>query len=262
MIVLHDLQKAHIPHFVIELLYPNQTSVVPEATTVRAESVLFHKENLWNLVERQVPDRYTKLLFLDGDIRFTQPNWYDATSNVLATHTVIQPMAMAAWGNRYRSSVAGAITNGEQHLRLALHHPGFAVGIDRHLFRNLNGFYDKAVIGSGDTIFWNHILGAVGLPQFPPEQLAKHFSAYHGLEERQNQVRRFASEISIGCLTDNTAVHLPHGNLRNRRYSSRANGLEITRTQLWYNNDGVLETHNAKLNKYMKAYFESRKEDS
>lgn len=259
--VLNDLNTANIPYFIIELLYPGQESIVPNPTKiVRANTVMFHKENLWNLIEKYVPDKYSKLLFLDADIRFTKQDWYDATSQLLDTYTVVQPMDLIH-NNGTKYSICGALQYKCKNLSLWHHHPGHAIGINRTLFNDIGGFYDKAVIGSGDTIFWNCILKSTNNTSYSESQLAVHTRNYN-FSTSFDRIKQNKDKITIGCVTNNTCVHLRHGTSKNRKYSTRSVDFPVQKYDLNINNYGVYEWANSSLNTYMQRYFWSRDEDS
>lgn len=261
LVVLDDLYKANIPYFVIELLYPNQESIVPYATKiVCAETVMFHKENLWNLIEKSVPDKYSKLLFLDGDIRFSNKNWYDKTSESLNVNTVIQPMDLV-YNMGLKNSLCGALQKNITKLNLADHHPGYAIGIDRNLFHRIGGFYERAIVGSGDTIFWNGILKTSDSnPNYSEHQTDPHIKNYD-FKDHYKILKSNKDHIKLGCVSNNIAIHLQHGSFSNRKYRERYKTFPTYNYEIFKNRYGIYEWKNNTLDEYMRKYFESRKED-
>lgn len=265
LIVLNDLQKAKIPYFIIELLYPKQISIVPNPTIIaHAETVMFHKENLLNVLEKIIPSKFSKLMFLDCDIRFTMTNWYDENSKLLDESNVIQPMEFVKSNTIGNKSSIATIAKSpyEKEINLMNYHPGYALGIDRTLFHKIGGFYDKAVIGSGDTIFWNSIFKAMNLPTIKAEQSAKHTQAYKDINLYERKIETNKKDLKINFLKNNYAIHLPHGSFKNRHYGDRSNGWDIKNIDLYKNKYGIYEFKNEKLNKYMQSYFQNRKEDN
>jgi hypothetical protein len=263
--VLQDLREANIPHYVIELLYPNQTSVVPNPhKIVHAETVMFHKENLHNVLEPHIPSKYSKLLFLDADVRFTIPDWYDQTSHILDNATVMQPMGVSSWISFCKHTVAyGALQCPNQLLGLVEYHPGFAIGITRSVFHAIGGLYDRTVLGAGDSLFWDSMIRATGHPGIRSKYMTHVDYALQGdyFSEYKDRCTQNQSSIKIGCLSHNIATHMPHGARENRRYSDRSNGWNIDDYDIYKNSDGVYEWSDKKYDKLAKEYFINRKED-
>lgn len=263
--VLQDLRQAHIPYYAIELLYPNQTSVVPNPhKVVHAQTVMFHKENLYNVLVPHIPSQYSKLLFLDADIRFTMPDWYDQTSRVLDDATIMQPMGVSSWISFCKHTVSYmSLLYPDQSLGLSLYHPGFAFGINRNLLDLFGGLYDRTVIGAGDTLLWDNILRSTGHPGITSKYMTQVDYALSGgnFKEYQHMCQQHRTHIRIGCLFQNIAVHMPHGSRKNRQYTTRSNGWNIESCNIYKNDDGVYEWNNPLHDQYMREYFKSRKED-
>ena len=58
---------------------------------------MFQKENLCKILEKIIPAEYTKLFFMDSDIIFDRPHWYDETSLALDSYDVVHPFSTALW---------------------------------------------------------------------------------------------------------------------------------------------------------------------
>jgi len=72
------------------LLYPNQSQSIPEANVVvRSNSIYFSKENLWNILEKHIPDKYEKIVYVDADILCTDPNWLNRTAEKLDKYKIV-----------------------------------------------------------------------------------------------------------------------------------------------------------------------------
>lgn len=267
-IFLNDLKKTNIPVFSIELLYGRQQSIVPNVTKiVRSNTVVFSKENLWNLLEKYIPEQYSKIIFVDADIRFTNPNWFNLASDVLQSYNVIQPMeycyrsvhGSATYYNlsdRIRPSIAKGL-HLEETIDIGLHYPGFSIGIDRNFFNKINGIFDLGFNGCGDTLFW----GA-----FDPQgqkylsDIASKFIEYENYKKNVYRHTYNRKDI-VSYVQNNMALHLYHGSDINRNYRKRNQYLPEN-YKTFYNNDGVLEIEsfdNAKKDLYQ--YWIDRKED-
>jgi len=148
-----------------------------------------------------------------------------------------------------------------KHINLAAHHPGYAIGIDRNLFHNIGGFYDRAVIGSGDTLFWNGILNTSDIyPCYDACQTNPHIKNYD-FEGYYEILKNNKAYISLGCVANNMAVHLQHGSAVNRKYRSRYLTVPTYNYKLSKNCDNVYEWETKELDVYMRKYFASRMED-
>lgn len=269
-IVINKLLDSKIPVFITELLYKNQVSKLKYKTqTVYADTIIFSKENLWNLTEKIIPNKYTKLIFLDADINFTDLNWLDSCSNLLDKYDIIQPMEdciqyihkkndpIVEINLRYaKKSIAYAIKNKEpfDEIKSNKFHPGYAVGIKRDIFKKINGFFEYNIIGGGDTLFWSSF-GAM---------VDNESSRYRGdivykyLQYKIN-CTSILSTNNVGYLNNNTALHLFHGSVKDRQYKTRHNFINpLNIDNFYYNEYGVLEASNEE---GIFEYFCSRNED-
>lgn len=271
-IVLDDLNKANIPVFTIELLYGNQSKTLSKSTlTICTESSpWFSKENLWNIIAKHIPAQYNKFIFLDADVRFDNPDWFNISSKLLNDFDVIQCMSHTykdipndnpdaetynlnsmAW-NFYRESVANAIFH-KRSLSTQFNHTGFSVGITREYFDKINGFFEYGFNGCGDTLFWNcfdRIESTCDSYLLTNKIVADEYFMY------KRNIKKQPPKISY--VPDCLCMHLYHGSIPNRNYTNRNQYIDddviITR-----NKDGLLELHNLKID--LVDYWIKRKED-
>lgn len=252
--VTEDLKLANIPYFVIELLYPGQTSSAPDPhMIVNADSYMFHKENLWNILANKLPYSYNKLLFLDADIRFNKPNWYNEARELLETNDIIQPMSQCYWSHRnfIKKSVAFGIKNNES-LSVESHHFGFSVGMTREFFDQHN-FFDKALIGGGDVCFWLSLIKEES--QVDLKDISNIKTKY------KYPINNNKKDIKVDYIPDCIAMHLDHGSSENRKYKDRIGLIPNIKNTVVKNKDNVYEWKNKKYNKKTYKYFIDRKED-
>jgi hypothetical protein len=165
---------------------------------------MFYKENLINLVEVRVPDIYTKICTLDGDIFFDNPNWYSLLSNTLEEADICQPFHTANWLNIENNIVMKAQKNCIIDKK---GHPGFAWAFKRSWY-NVHKFPDFAVIGSGDSRFTE----AVIYGYLPSKTYANDLQL-----EYMNRI----TERPVVRYIDVNIYHLYHGSLVNRKYIIR-----------------------------------------
>lgn len=272
-IVIQELSKYKIPFYIIELLYPNQLQSIPNSFVVRSESILFSKENLWNLIEKQIPSRFKKIIFMDADVFNTDRNWINKTATLLDTNDAIHPMEYIYKDiedninqtikidlQTAKYSILKAVKNQEE-IRLFNHYTGFAVAINRDFFKNIGGIFEYGITGYGDTLFW-----AAFLKDFEPycdnflksprfESIRKKYEAY------KNRVLSLSSINRITYLRKTHMLHLNHGSHDNRKYPHR-NSYVAGIFDLFHNNDGVLEIKIVHPNTDLKQYWLDRQEDS
>ena len=279
--VRKGLVDSRIPTFCIELTQPGVKAVtrttanICETHVIESESVLFHKENLFNILEQRIPQQFAKVIFLDADISMSQIDWVDRTSNILDHVSCCQPFDFAEWfdksGNRIQNgSACGKFSAGfaiakNEAPRVDRYHPGFSWAWNREAFRRCNGFYDRHPVGGGD------VATAFSLwpddKEMPISRWLTNDAAFAGTETfKAYRKKVFESAISVGYVADNTARHSYHGSARDRRYHDRAvfipamiNG-EYPMTNRF--SDGLLEWDDITSNERMIEFFRGRNEDA
>lgn len=270
-IIIDTYKKSNIPYFIIELVYPHQQPQIPDATkTVYANTVLFSKENLWNILEKSIPDQYSKILFIDADVKFTNPDWFNLSSEKLNQCDIIQPMDVVFRDlkDKYQDYIEIDVdscsytvthmieTTGKANA--AQHHPGYAIGINREIYHKIHGIFEYGIYGHGDSLFW------MAVSNFHSDN-TQDFLCY-----RKNIAKMFYNykinilnlnyDLKVGSVYDNMSIHLFHGSLKNRAYKDRTKYVKENRDldKFYYNNDGVLEMNDNSVYEYLL----SRKEDS
>lgn len=247
----HHLDKLSLPVFTLELVLNGQQPQIPGAVVLQTSSWLFHKERLCRLLEARIPSKYNKLCFMDADIIFSDPSWYQKTSTKLNTHQIVQPFSTAKWynykGTGFELEKPGAAYAGPSDYS----HPGFSWAFQRSWYK-MYGFYDYAITGAGDSLsvaaWYRHMLGW---------EICT-LSTY-----QDHLARMSTSRHTVGYI-DGIVHHLWHGTRENRHYISRHSILEkITNLKsiLSINKDGVYELTDKTINEKMKAYFMSRDDD-
>ena len=63
----------------------------PGLVRLRGRDVMWQKERLINVAIENVPERFTKIAWLDCDLLFTNENWAAETSRLLDRYPVVQP---------------------------------------------------------------------------------------------------------------------------------------------------------------------------
>ena len=252
------LEKQGLPVFTIELIYEGRSPEVPDAFHVHSSSYMFHKENLYRILETKIPEKYTKLAFLDADVYFKDTTWYSQVSKLLKTHDVVQPFERAHWLDlTYKKTMLTrkTVVLNEKPLWDFAFHPGFAWCMRRDWYRKV-GFFDYAVSGSGDTLStaaWLDKTFPKNFQSLPPPLVSKY------TEYKQNPLPR------ITYLKDMDIYHLYHGSRNNRQYAERHKMLNLQGEILDYiepNKEGVWEWKTKeKWNPLYLDYFKKRDDD-
>ena len=253
------LDAAKIPTFTAECIIGNTPQLIPNPTVlVRANSALFYKEQLFNMLEPQIPKQYRNLIFMDSDIIFSAPDWVDRISLELKKNSVVQPFSKVTFMNADLEPMEPRLTSSIKRFKekgLINGHPGFCWGILRSHFKAMGRFFDKGIIGSGDSFFANYLMKT-------------NVAFTYGFIYRDYVRWRFSVSgvpVSVSYL-DMNIYHLYHGNLKARQYTNRHKIPELQAIKSWEeavykNNDGMYELKNRAVNSIFYNYFLSRKED-
>ena len=272
-LILEQLNKAKIPVFVIELLYPNQTQKITNSILVKSNTVLFSKENLWNVLESKIPDKYSKIIYTDSDVLYSNPNWFNESSHLLENNDVIQCME---WSHKDIHSIEDKVTIGndpkinrisfakaiktQQEIDLSLHHMGFCIGIRRDFFHKIDGFFEYATTGYGDTLFWSCLTKDFWpRRQYCSEFFADIYARYVSYRSHLSKYYTYPERVDYvkNCL----GMHLYHGSIPNRRYTDRQHYIP-SEYDFFYNSYGVLEiASHDESKKDLIQYWIDRKED-
>jgi hypothetical protein len=276
----HSMERSGVPLFIGECAFGEDEFELPPSSSVfqfRCRDVMWQKERLLNLTIDRVPDRYTKIAWVDADVLFTNPRWIAEASERLDDLPVVQlfshavrlrPREMSYCGGGERSrgfcftrSALPALSR----LRYHIHgHTGFAWAVDRQLVSDL-GLYDAAIGGSADHLM-AHAFGG----DFATPCLQLVFDGGSGYLDHFRRWAEAAWERVGGRLgyVNGAALHLWHGETVNRGYVRRYRQL----TGLGYDpavhlrgEPGGLwawSDEGAFLAKWATRYFRDRREDS
>jgi hypothetical protein len=274
--IISVLKRYEIPYFSIECVFNDLPPQIPDTTlVVHSNSYMFYKELLLNKLEPLVPEKYTKLVFIDADVLFDSPDWLDQISKCLNKYDVIQPFSEACWltpdntrvsSNKLSYGFAVAKKRPINRSTFYQYHPGFAWAFKRDVFRKLGGFYDRSIIGGGDI--------ALVLSMSPTHISDTDFikANAHGrfgefvLDSWREYYNNFKKvNPRIGYLPIKL-FHLFHGITKDRNYTERYRAISKALTGAWeeeivVNKDGLFEFNNPTLNDVLYKYFKDRNED-
>jgi hypothetical protein len=250
---VEKLKLANIPTYTIELVYSEPE--IKDAYHVRGQSMMFHKERLCSLLEKRIPWWFSKILFMDADIVFSNPNWYTELSNALDSHQVVHPFSTACWLDATYKEVLderlSVVFMDRTLIYNPTYHPGFAWAFQRKWFRK-TGFYEHGITGSGDTLSAAAWLGVLFAPTYLKKALVQSYTKY-----------RANAHPSITCISG-SVYHLWHGTRVNRKYVERHGILDSIKNVediVVKNSCGVFEIADTAVNEKLKRYFIEREDD-
>ena len=250
---VEKLRLADIPTYTIELVFSEPE--IKDAYHVYGQSMLFHKERLCTLLEKRIPWRFSKILFMDADIVFSNPFWYAELSKALDSHQVVHPFSTACWLDITYKEVLderlSVVFMDRTRIYDPAYHPGFAWAFQRKWFRR-KGFYEYCITGSGDTLSTAAWLGVLFTPSYLKKSLVKSYTKY-----------RANAHPSITCISG-TIYHLWHGTRANRKYVERHSILDTIQNVediVTKNRWGVFELTDTVVNEKLKSYFIEREDD-
>ncbi len=225
---------------IAELAYPGVPFCVPNKCAdllirLNAESILWQKERLLNLMLAQLPADCEHVVWLDGDLLFANDSWVEETRHLLGRHKIVQPFQSAVWLPRgapqktpdlasllSRPGIAFALqqpgVSRNVVYRPDLAHPGFAWAARREILA-FDGLYDKFILGGGDFLTMLAMYSDSSLVNHPDvsncfsPKLATDFKFW---------VDHFHQTVAgdVGY-APGLVLHLWHGDLGNRRYVER-----------------------------------------
>jgi hypothetical protein len=276
----HSLERSCVPLFIGECAFGDERFELAPSSTIfqfRAGDVMWQKERLLNLTIERVPDRYTKIAWVDADVLFTNPSWLMETSERLDDVPVVQPFSHAI---RLRPNEMSYFGGGERsrgfcftrsalpalsRLRYHVHgHTGFAWAADRQLLSDV-GLYDAAIGGTADHLMAHALSGDFATPCLR--------DVFGGSSGYLDHFRRWA-ETAWGRVhgrlgwVDGAVLHLWHGETVNRGYVRRyreLTGLGYDPTIHLSDGPGGLwrwSDEGAFLSEWATGYFRDRREDS
>lgn len=273
-------EVSNLTLFTIECAFGNRAFEIPEAETVlrvRARDAMWQKERLLNLATAHIPAKFTKLVSIDFDVIFENPQWAILTSQQLDIVPLVQPFETVVWLPRdvVSDDGSGRVLSGfaERHatdpsLQVTgdfLRHgvPGFARAARRELLE-AHGLYDECVVGGGDHLVAHAACGDWSSPCFE-------WSVGVGSEHHRHFVRwaePFHRDVRgrFGYVPGRL-LHVWHGSWRSRMYSSRHRFLMDfdfdPDRDLVISSDGCWEWSSPKpgLHEAVASYFSLRRED-
>ena len=210
------LEMSGIPVYIGEIAFNDAPFVLPPSSTTyqyRTSSIMFYKENIMTQVLKHVPETFTKVVLLDADILFVDPEWYRKLSDALNTYDVVHPYCIA-----HRLNISFQVNNTDFSVLAGGNSPGFAWAFRRSWLQT-HPLFEYALVGGGDTMVYLSL-----------SNYAKYTST---LKLYKPDIPKLTSAPPSASYVDLEILHLPHGSLTNRQYGSRYERIE-----------SIMSTHN------------------
>lgn len=276
--VVSQMRESNIPLFLTELVYDDETPQIKDSNfIVRSNSRIFSKENLWNITENKLPDKYKKIIFLDSDIKFSNKDWFNQSSNILDDYPVIQPMSYVYrkiqlnsidhtidtdcvdHRTLFQKSAANFIFK-HKDINQRYCYAGYSIGFQRSVFKQINGFFELSIIGGGDSLFWYSFLDLYSTDYI----FKKNNPIYIKYCEYKEKFNKHLDIKKIFYVKNSLSLHLYHGQLSKRNYVKRGEIFDKISNKIifFYNKDEILEIDNKELQDLIVKYFYDRKEDN
>lgn len=268
------LESKDIPYYGVEISLDDLYESVGMPTFIKIKAsisnVLFQKECAINLAEKQIPEKYTKIAWIDHDVFFHNDNWYDEASEMLNRYKIVQLFSRCIDTDEYgrnetinvsfmKNAVNSSFRFDKSNYNFGLF--GMAWAAQRDLW-SYGGLYPYCFLGGGDGLFDMAIFDLDG-----EERLQFiHYSRLHKNRNEyiswKNNIAKFASKNDAYYL-DNRIYHEWHGDRDNRKYRTRYDlAKNFTLDNVLINKDGILETNNIdefQKEKFFKYFLERTK---
>jgi hypothetical protein len=242
----------------------------------KLKSVLWVKENLINLAIKNLPDDAEFIAWSDRDIYFLNPSWVEDTIEKLKVYDIVQPWSEvihlnSSYNLNFISKQKNNISfSNKSVLSSAINHPnneskistatGQIWAINRSFYQKIGKLNDIEIIGGADSIIANFcVINDTSYEKILNEKTTiKSKNSWILYKEKFKDIKY--------SYVDGLIIHYWHGDLKDRKYSERANILISLNydpnEDISYDENGVLQfTEKGKrLELPIKEYFESRKE--
>jgi hypothetical protein len=217
--------------YIVEVALHERPFVCTEANNprhlqLRTNSVMWHKENMINLMVEKLPRNWKYVAWVDGDIEFQNKHIAHDTIHQLQTHDIVQMFQSVV--NQGPDGQVVSTFNGfcyeyakrgfslDSDFRKYSHfHPGFCYAATRKGWNAMGGLIDFAILGSADH---SMVLGLIGqIDQSRPGNVSDAYK--RRLKEWENRVER-GIQRNIGFVKG-TIMHGWHGRFADRKYVER-----------------------------------------
>jgi hypothetical protein len=284
--VFYDSLKKQTENiYVVELLMGSEQSslshIVPSHNLhiVRTNNILWHKESLLNIGFQNLPNDCDRVCWIDCDLVAQDKNYVKKIYNALNNSVIVQCFSFGvalpkglyeipetldytSFPIRYPDDCArmyGDIV-GKATGRTG-GHPGYVWATHRWFLNEINGLYDKCILGGADKLMAH----ASTIKAKYDTHLLKFYNPAV-LEDFYKWSMKFTELIDGQTNFVNCPIfHLYHGKISNRQRDERLNKMKDLnfdpRKHLSKQDNGLYMLHHDELQKYVNNFFQLRKED-
>ncbi len=205
---------------------------------------------------------------MDSDLIFTIPDWVDVISEKLNKYSAVQPFGTGLYLDA-SENIFQKMMSYAKYRRLCggyAGQPGFCWAFNRNFLKEIGGFFDKAIIGSGDSAI-SSIFNQNGYYyRCPSSSLYFNYKSPFIQNNYLQWIKNVHKKARSLTYLDIDIYHLYHGNMNNRQYDSRHTFPGLLKIKKWedavsVNKYGMYELKDPEINQLLKNYFLSRKED-
>ena len=282
---IEHMLNSNVKLTVIECTYGDRPPEIRQTDgvnhiTVRADTIVWNKENLINLAVQRLPSDWKYVAWIDGDIVFRNKNWAADTVHALQQYNIVQPWVNALDLGPHDSLIQAhksfcfqywnkhpVVAEGTNWWKFnsgpyEYPHPGYAWATTRSVWTQLGGLFEKGAVGAGDHHMALSLIGKAdrSMPAGVTDGYRKHVKAW------ENRALKVING-SIGFV-GGTIEHMFHGSKDNRKYVDRWDILTQYKfdpdTDLVKNYQGVVELDGNKpgMAHDLDRYFKQRYEDA
>ena len=227
----------------------------------RVNSCLWYKENLINKLARELPESYTKLAWLDGDLRTDEPGYVSAICAALDTADFVQMCSrvvrLGPTGKRADrlKTTAFAYKTSQLAPMARPASPGYGWAARRSSLAAIGYLPDKSIVGAGDLIFALAVvrgLDTEGWAKTVGVTASRSYIDYAEAYVNAAREKTFAFDY-----VDYTLHHFYHGDYAKRMYGERFAALKTFKLeQLSYDQNGLLQYDNPVSEAMLRDYFQ------
>lgn len=252
---VEKLKLAKIPNYTIEM-YVDKPDIA-DAVHIQTENIIFQKERLCYVLEKHIPKKYKKLIFMDTDVIYDNINWYNEVSEKLDDFDVVQCYSNIYYLDiTYKIKTKSLLSYKMKDAFPKIGHttPGGSWGFKRDWFNEI-GFFQHDPIGGSDSY---SLQAWTGGGYMPDKVIPRHLiSVYNEFTSKIKQL----PEI---CYIEGALYHLWHGTMKNRQYGIRGrifNDVKDIRDIMKIGKDNIFVMTNKSFNEKIKLYFKRKNDD-
>ena len=269
--------QPNVKLYTVEMAFGDRPHVVTEPDNpchlqLRSFEELWHKENMLNLMMRQLPKSWEYLAWVDADVSFSNPQWAEKTISQLQHYMIVQMFSHAIDLDPAGIPITthSSFTYNHHHGTLKTvngnyaveSHPGYAWAARREALEGVGGLFEHAILGAADHHMCTALIGQT--------QASVHGDMHSSYKDMINEWQKRCLKTikrDIGYVPG-TIFHYWHGTKGNRHYSSRWKILVDHQynphKDVFYDTQGLLQLNDERwdLRDDLRKYFRSRHEDS